>query len=234
MRPAARVGGCCSVFQISPAMPGAMRPGTISWRTPIGPGPGETVTASLCWRSPSCGSLEKSHRNGWIPRRMFDAVERNPLLGERRLLLAVLEEAIRTYQRYALANDHRSVTLFSHVEEWFASEDSEWMFSFVAICDALGLETTFLRAGLRRLRDDQTGPLLARCRSRGVSGRRHRIARQARAEPGDRRAPLPVIVRTNDSSSPAVSDSGAPAVEERGRRSRTHGRTATRRARPPR
>jgi hypothetical protein len=86
---------------------------------------------------------------------MFETADRTRLLGEQRLLLAVLEEAIRTYQRHAFADDPRSMALLSHVEEWFASEDSEWMFSFVSICDALGLETTYLRAGLRRLREDQ-------------------------------------------------------------------------------
>ena len=125
---------------------------------------------------------------------MFDTAERSRLLGEQRLLLAVLEEAIRTYQRHAFADDPRSVALLSHVEEWFASEDSEWMFSFVSICDALGLETTYLRGGLRRLREghrvvDQTGALLAMCRSRRVGRTRHRITRPARSRMHGRTAP---------------------------------------------
>ena len=108
------------------------------------------------------------------------------MLRERRLLLAVLEEAIRTYQRYACASDHRGVTLLSQVEAWFASEDSDWTFSFVAICDALGLETTYLRAGIRRLREraetaHQTREPLHLCGSRRVSGTRHRTARRTRA-----------------------------------------------------
>lgn len=113
------------------------------------------------------------------------------MLRERRLLLAVLEEAIRTYQRYAFAHDPRSVTLRSQVEAWFASEDSDWPFSFVAICDALGLETTYVRAGLRRLRERdemacQTREPLRLCGSRNVSGTRHRTARRTRAGRGAR------------------------------------------------
>ena len=133
---------------------------------------------------------------------MFDASERSlPLLREHRLLLAVLEEAIWTYQRYAFANDRRGVALLSHVEEWFASEDSDWVFSFVAICDALGLEPTYLRAGLRRLRDrdrvaNDTGAPLQFCCFRRVSGTRHRTARRTRNGRGDRRAPSLVVVRT--------------------------------------
>jgi hypothetical protein len=124
---------------------------------------------------------------------MFDAASRSlPLLREHRLLLAVLEEAIWTYQRYAFANDRRGMALLSQVEEWFASEDSEWMFSFVAICDALGLETTYLRAGLSRLRDrdrmaSQIGAPLQRCWFRRVNGTRHRTTRRTRHDHGDRR-----------------------------------------------
>jgi len=72
---------------------------------------------------------------------------------ERRLLLAVLEDAIRTYQRYACAADRRNAVQLSHVEAWFASEDSDWTFSFVAICDVLGLDASYLRRGIRRLRE---------------------------------------------------------------------------------
>ena len=133
---------------------------------------------------------------------MFDASERRlPVVREHRLLLAVLEEAIRTYQRCAFAHDHRGLALLSEVEEWFASEDSQWMFSFVAICDALGLETTYVRAWLRRLRDrdrvvSQTGVPPQRYGFRRVNGARHRTTRRTRNDPGDRRTFPPVIVRT--------------------------------------
>jgi len=68
-------------------------------------------------------------------------------------MLAVLEEAIRTYQRYACAHDLHGATLRTQVEEWFASDDCDWLFSFVAICDALGLESSYVRAGIGRLRE---------------------------------------------------------------------------------
>ena len=132
---------------------------------------------------------------------MFDVAERSvPPLREHRLLLAVLEEAIWTYQRYAFANDPRGVALLSQVEEWFASEDSEWMFSFVAICDALGLEATYLRAGLRQLRDrdrvaSQTGAPLQRCCVRRVRGTR-RTTRPTRNDHGERRTSSAAVVRT--------------------------------------
>ena len=38
---------------------------------------------------------------------------------EKRLLLAVLEEAVGTYQRYAIMTDGRSRAVFAEVEAWF-------------------------------------------------------------------------------------------------------------------
>ena len=49
---------------------------------------------------------------------------------EKRLLLAVLEEAVGTYQRYVMATDHRSRATFAEVEAWFASEDATRLFAF--------------------------------------------------------------------------------------------------------
>ena len=72
---------------------------------------------------------------------------------EKRLLLAVLEEAVGTYQRYLMATDPRSRALFADVEAWFASEDSLWLYSFVAICDAIGINATYVRSGLGLWRD---------------------------------------------------------------------------------
>ena len=72
---------------------------------------------------------------------------------EKRLLLAVLEEAVWTYQRNRMATEPRGRALFTDVEAWFASEDSDWTFSFVAICDVLGLDASYLRRGIRRLRE---------------------------------------------------------------------------------
>jgi len=111
---------------------------------------------------------------------MFDATERRfPMQREQRLLLAVLEEAIWTYRRYAHADDHRGVALFTQVKEWFASEDSRWMFSFVAICDTLGFETAYLRSGLRRWRDSKQATTFP---FRRVSGTRHHTTRRVRPD----------------------------------------------------
>ena len=74
---------------------------------------------------------------------------------EKRLMLAVLEDAVGTFQKYANARDRAGQKLFAEVEDWFASDDQEWPYSFVNICHALGLEPAYLRRGLARWRDRQ-------------------------------------------------------------------------------
>jgi hypothetical protein len=110
---------------------------------------------------------------------------------EKRLLLAVLEEAVGTYHRYVVTTDRRDRAVFAAVESWFASDDTAWLYSFVGICDALGLEATCVRAGLRpwverhrasshEMREPQ------RVSFRRVNGTRHRTT--GRAERSARRA----------------------------------------------
>lgn len=67
---------------------------------------------------------------------------------EKRLMLAVLEEAVGTFQRYVMATDRQSRDLFADVEAWFASEETGWLFSFIGICDALGVDASYVRSGL--------------------------------------------------------------------------------------
>jgi hypothetical protein len=77
------------------------------------------------------------------------------LVPEKRLLLAVLEEAVVTFQRYAMEHGRRGRRLFREAEEWMGSEELCWPCSFRNICDALGLDPGYLRQGLRRWRDEQ-------------------------------------------------------------------------------
>ena len=74
---------------------------------------------------------------------------------EKRLLLAVLEEAVVTFQRYVTDTGRRGRRLFREAEEWVGSEQGDWPCSFHNICDSLGLDPAYLRRGLERWRDDQ-------------------------------------------------------------------------------
>jgi len=76
-----------------------------------------------------------------------------PVERERRLVLAIVEEAVRSYQRYAYATNRRGRRLFWETCEWFAERDQPWIFSFENACHILDLEPDSIRQGLTRWRD---------------------------------------------------------------------------------
>ena len=76
--------------------------------------------------------------------------EHRPARGDVRLLLAVLEEAVSTFRRNIAAKTSREQRLLLEAEEWFRSDDNDWLFAFESICNTLGLDPDFLRKGLER------------------------------------------------------------------------------------
>jgi hypothetical protein len=78
-----------------------------------------------------------------------------PLERERRLVLAILEEAVRSYQHYAFSTTRRGRRLFGETCEWFDSQDNTWIFSFENICYALDLDPDHIREGLARWRREE-------------------------------------------------------------------------------
>src|SRR5262249_55825469 len=78
---------------------------------------------------------------------------------ERRLLLAVLADAIKTFQKYATTPKGRGRRLFKEVDGWFSSDDdSTCQFSFPIVCYALGLDASSIRSGLREWLEAQPTP----------------------------------------------------------------------------
>jgi hypothetical protein len=68
---------------------------------------------------------------------------------EKRLMLAVLEDAVAVFMREAARDSHEASADFEAARVWIASDAAEWPFSFVNICRALGLEPSSIRRGLR-------------------------------------------------------------------------------------
>lgn len=69
---------------------------------------------------------------------------------ERRLMAAVLEDAIKVYLQYKGMNSRKACCLFREVEEWFLSTDMDWPYSFENISAVLGLDTQAVRGRLLR------------------------------------------------------------------------------------
>jgi hypothetical protein len=118
-----------------------------------------------------------------VPAQYFDRVGADVAYQpEKRLMLAVLEEAIATFQRHIGSSNARSKRLVEEVEEWAESRDGSWPYSFENICAGLGLEAEYLRAGMVRWKASQqkphrgaAGSTVYRFPFRRVNGRRHSI-----------------------------------------------------------
>jgi hypothetical protein len=116
-----------------------------------------------------------------LPAQYFDRIQIDASLQpEKRLMLAVLEDGVGTFQKYAGVTGRRARRLFAEAEEWFGSDDMEWPFTFVSICQALGLEPEYLRRGLRKWQVEQNArgtdsSKVVRFPFRRVNGRRHSI-----------------------------------------------------------
>lgn len=70
-------------------------------------------------------------------------------------MLAVLEDAIDCFQKYAHTNDLRGKQLFAESYEWIMSADKRWLFSFENICQIVDMNPDYIRQGLHRWRDEQ-------------------------------------------------------------------------------
>ena len=91
-----------------------------------------------------------------LPAQFFSAFRRiGGLDRERLLMLAVLEDAVDCYQKYAFAKDPRGQQLFTEAEEWVVSDDKGWLFSFENICDTLEIAPGYVRRGLTGWRQKQ-------------------------------------------------------------------------------
>src|SRR6267143_1058256 len=81
-----------------------------------------------------------------LPAQFFAAFRREGgLERERLLMLAVLEDAVDCYQKYAHSRDPRGHQMYD--------EAREWLFSFENICDTLEISGEYVRRGLREWRE---------------------------------------------------------------------------------
>jgi len=69
-----------------------------------------------------------------------------------RLMLAVLEEALVTFQAGLRSSDLRQRHHTWEVDRWIASTDGDPLFSFENICSSLSIDPGYVRAGLKRIR----------------------------------------------------------------------------------
>ena len=73
----------------------------------------------------------------------------------KRLMLAVLEDAMRCYQTYANSRSSPQRRLFVDAEAWLMDRKADGAFAFETVCETLGIDPNCLREGLRRWRLQQ-------------------------------------------------------------------------------
>jgi hypothetical protein len=84
----------------------------------------------------------------------FDNLRRKSLLEpEKRLMLAILEDAVSHHQDNLLSQDKRGKRLFADAEDWIVEAGSDWIFSFENVCEALGFNPAYVRQGLLRWKE---------------------------------------------------------------------------------
>lgn len=89
-----------------------------------------------------------------LPAQYYGCMERKDQLEpERKLMLAVLEDAINCFRTCLFEKDPEKSGLFHEAEGWIMEEDSSWLYSFDNICGFLGIDPKYLRAGLMRWKE---------------------------------------------------------------------------------
>jgi len=89
-----------------------------------------------------------------LPSQFFAAIaRRGDLSAERRLVVAVLEDALHCFQKYIDTQNAKQHQLFLDAEEWIMGDNPTWFFSFPNVCDTLDLDPDYMRKGLTKWRD---------------------------------------------------------------------------------
>jgi hypothetical protein len=84
----------------------------------------------------------------------FETLRRKTIFEpEKRLMMAILQDAINTFQDNLLLQSGKGKQLFDEAEEWIVNQDGNWIFSFESICQILGFNPEYVRHGLLRWKE---------------------------------------------------------------------------------
>jgi hypothetical protein len=70
---------------------------------------------------------------------------------ETTLMYAVLNDAFVSFRKQCEVRNPGVQRAGKQAEEWFFSDDCRGLFSFLSLCDVLGLDSDFIRSRLKRL-----------------------------------------------------------------------------------
>ena len=70
------------------------------------------------------------------------------LEGEKKLMLAILKDAVECLDKYRAARNSSARELYQNALEWVEDRSTGWLFAFSNICDLLGFDPEYLRESL--------------------------------------------------------------------------------------
>jgi hypothetical protein len=92
----------------------------------------------------------------FLTRTSDDRFEDKLLEPEKRLMLAVLEDAIECFQNHFAARCGKSRRAFVDAEKWVFGMNDDWVFGFENICNVLHFDPEYIRKGLRGWREQES------------------------------------------------------------------------------
>ena len=81
------------------------------------------------------------------------------LEGEKRLMLAVLKDAVECLEKYRGSRSSAARSNYENAIEWVMDNSTDWLFSFTSICDLLGFDPQYLREVLLKRENKYVKPL---------------------------------------------------------------------------
>jgi len=89
-----------------------------------------------------------------VPTQYFETFRgKAHLAPEKSFMLAILEYAVASFQKYIFARDSKGKAIFHETEDWILEKNSDWIFSFENICEVLGFNPSYVRQGLLRWKE---------------------------------------------------------------------------------
>jgi len=92
---------------------------------------------------------------------LYDPIDSEKLFGDQRhkggvsaerdLMFAILADAVDCYAKFASARDGRSMRLFADARDWLFCDEEAQPFSFINVCEGLGLDPSYIRRGVMSL-----------------------------------------------------------------------------------
>jgi hypothetical protein len=88
--------------------------------------------------------------------------------GEKRLMIAILKDAVECLEKYRGAKNSSGRYEYENALEWIKDRGTEWLFSFINVCDLLGFDPDYMRDILLKRENKYNTPVNGRVYSHRV------------------------------------------------------------------